>query len=73
MRTRRGTLSTSLQNYGEIVEVGNKANLKPLLSDWKGGETHERVIAGVEHHLILKMPDMLDEVTHSGVIVESQS
>ena len=73
MRTGRGTLSTSLRNCGEIVEAGNKANLKPLLSDWKGGEAHERVIAGVEHHLILKMPDMLDEVTHSGVIVESQS
>ena len=32
---------------------------------WKG-QTHERVVTGVDHHLVLEMPDVLDWVASSG-------
>ena len=43
------------------------------LSDWREGQAHGRIIAGVDYHFVSKMPDVLDRVAHSGVVVEGYS
>ena len=37
------------------------------------GKAHYRVIAGVNHHLVPEMMDVMYQITHSGVIVKYQS
>ena len=51
------------------MKAGNKTNLRPHLS--KGKVAHDRIIAGIDYHLVLKMPDVLNWVDHFGIVVES--
>ena len=47
--------------WGHIFQAGRE------------GEAHKWIVAGVDYHFILEMPDVLDWVACSGVVVEGWS
>ena len=65
-----------LRCLSEVVERMWQQRVKPVrrgaFQAGRKGQTHE-IIAGVDHHLVPEMCDMLDWVTHSGVVIRSWS
>ena len=55
------------------MKAKSSTNLRTYLSEWNGDEAHERIIAEVDYHFIPKMPNVLDQVTYSGVVVKHWS
>jgi len=61
----------------EIVERVRQQGVEPIqchtFQTGGKGDAQEWVIVGIDHHLFSKMPDVLHEVTHLGVIVKGWS
>ena len=66
-----------LGHFSKIVERAWGKGVEPIqrraFHAGRKSETYDQIIAGVDHHLIPKISDMLNRITHSEVVVESGS
>jgi len=73
----RGLLGEEHLSYLlEIVEQTCRQKIKPIrirghtFQTGQKGQAYERIITRVDHHLVSEMPDVLDKVADSGVVVK---
>ena len=67
-------LQTRPQSCRENADAGSITNLRPqTYQTGREGEAYDRIVAGVDHHLVPEIPDVLNWVAHFGVVVEGWS
>ena len=63
-----------LSHLSEIVERARWQRVEPVrghvFQAGRKGEAHDWIITGVDHHLVLKVAEILYRITYSGVVVE---
>ena len=64
-------------HFSKIVERARWQRVEPVRGHafqvGRKCEAHDWIIAGVDHHLVPKVADMLYRITYSGVVVECWS
>ena len=64
---------TAFRSYGVNVKVEVEPIKSHSFQTRREGEAHEQIVAKVSYHFVLKMSDVLDQVSYSGVVVEGWS
>jgi len=66
-----------LQTLLEVVQRMRRHGVEPscghTFQAGRKGEAHDRIVAGVDHHLVSKMPDAPNWAAYFGVVVKSWS
>ena len=66
-----------LDNLLETVERTRQQGVEPIrghaIQTGGKGWTHESVVAGVDHHLVPEVPDVLDWIARLEVVIKGQS